>query len=219
MSTTEQLLSDFIDAWNAGRRPRVRDYLARLPDGPERDDLADRLTSWLEVAPTPAYSEQTRAEIGQAPALARLREATDNDAGLWPAVVPTLRARAGLSIADLAAKLVERFGLDREQTERTAGYLDRLEAGALDPARISQRLTTALAGILGVGERTFIDAGTYNRGLRPPPAAAGGALFRAAAPAPAAYREDFEVLARAARAPAPPPLDELDRLFTGGPDA
>ena len=219
MSTTEQLLSDFIDAWNAGRRPRVREYLARLPDGPERDDLADQLTSWLEVAPTPAYSEQTRAEISQTPALARLREATDKDAGLWPTVVPTLRERAGLSIADLAGKLVERFGLDRKETERTAGYLDRLERGALDPTRISQRLTAALAGILGVGERTLTDAGTYNRGLRPPAAAAGGALFRAAAPAPAAYREDFEVLARAARTPAPPPLDELDRLFTGGPDA
>ena len=93
MSTTEQLLSDFIDAWNAGRRPRVRDYLARLPDGPERDDLADQLTSWLEVAPTPAYSEPTRAEISRTPALARLRDATDQDAGLWPTLVPTLRER------------------------------------------------------------------------------------------------------------------------------
>ena len=93
MSTTEQLLSDFIDAWNAGRRPRVRDYLARLPDGPERDDLADQLTSWLEVAPTPAYSEQTRAEIRRTPAVTRLREATEADAGLWPTLVPTLRER------------------------------------------------------------------------------------------------------------------------------
>ena len=30
----DRVLSEFIDAWNAGRRPRVRDYLARLPDGP-----------------------------------------------------------------------------------------------------------------------------------------------------------------------------------------
>src|SRR4051794_40635917 len=205
MSTTEQLLSDFIDAWNAGRRPRVRDYLARLPDGPQRDDLADQLTSWLEVAPTPAYSEQTRAEIGQAPALARLRDATDQDAGLWPTLVPTLRERAGLSLAELAATLVARFSLDGKETERTAGYLDRLERGALDPTRISQRLTTALAGILGVGERALADAGTYSRGLRPSATAtAGGALFRAATPPPAAYQEDFELLARAARTPAPP---------------
>ena len=61
MSTNDQVLSDFIDAWNAGRRPRVREYLARLPDGPERDELADQITTWLEVAPTPAYDDETRA--------------------------------------------------------------------------------------------------------------------------------------------------------------
>ena len=60
MSTHDQVLSDFIDEWNTGHRPRVREYLARLPDGPERDELADQITTWLEVAPTPAYDEETR---------------------------------------------------------------------------------------------------------------------------------------------------------------
>ena len=27
----EQVLSEFIDAWNAGRRPEVDDYIARVP--------------------------------------------------------------------------------------------------------------------------------------------------------------------------------------------
>ncbi len=31
---TDRVLSEFIDAWNAGRRPRVRDYLARLAGRP-----------------------------------------------------------------------------------------------------------------------------------------------------------------------------------------
>ena len=43
----EQVLSDFIDAWNAGGRPRVRDYLARVPEA-ERDALADEISTWLE---------------------------------------------------------------------------------------------------------------------------------------------------------------------------
>ena len=34
-----------------------------------------------------------------------------------------------------------------------------------------------------------------------------------------AIPDDIEVLSRAAMAPAPPPMDELDRLFTGGPEA
>ncbi len=42
--------------------------------------------------------------------------------------------------------------------------------------------------------------------------------FRAEA-ADDAVRVDIELLSRAALSPAPPPMDELDRLFTGGPDA
>ena len=220
MSTTDQLLNEFIDAWNAGRRPRVRDYLARLPDGPERNGLAKQLSSWLEVAPTPDYDDATREAIAGEPALARVFAAADADAGLWPSVVPQLRARAGLSLSELAGRLLERLSLDRQNTERTAGYLDRLERGALDPTRVSRRLTVALANILGIGDRTFADTAIYSRAFRAQPAAAGGALFRATpAAAPAQLEEDFGVLARAARTPAPPPLDEIDRLFTGGPDA
>jgi transcriptional regulator with XRE-family HTH domain len=221
MSTTDQLLSEFIDAWNAGARPRVREYLARLPDGPARDELAEQLSNWLEVAPTPAYDTATRAQIAAEPAVTGLFTAANTDAGMWPTLVPRLRDRAGLSLTDLAGQLVDRFSLDRQDSDRTAGYLDRLERGTLDPARVSRRLTQALAHILGVGERTFADAATYQRAFRAQPAAAGGTLFRGA-PAPAAPAQleaDFGVLSRAARAPAPPPLDELDRLFTGGPDA
>ena len=47
-----------------------------------------------------------------------------------------------------------------------------------------------------------------------------GALFRAedGAPLPA-LMEDLAVLARAAARPAPRPMDDLDRLFLGGPTA
>jgi transcriptional regulator with XRE-family HTH domain len=184
---TDRVLSEFIDAWNAGRRPRVRDYLARLPDGPERDELADAITDWLSVAPTPAYSEGTRgairAEVARTFELSRLRE------------------RAGFSPRELAARVAKAFGLS--DVERTEGYLARLEAGELDPSRVSRRLLDALAGLLG---------GTP--ALRP----AGGALFRAE-DADATVRFDIELLSRAALSPAPSPMDELDRLFTGGPDA
>jgi transcriptional regulator with XRE-family HTH domain len=201
MSTNDQLLSDFIDAWNAGHRPRVRDYLARLPDGPERDDLAGQITSWLEIAPTPAHDEETRSQIRSEPIVARVLE---SDAAL----VPALRARAGLSVGELAARLVERLSLDRADTSRAAGYLARLERGALDPSRISRRLLDALGALLGVPGDAL---------ARPRPAA--GAIFRAESDAADRVRDDIELLSRAALSPAPPPMDELDRLFMGGPEA
>jgi hypothetical protein len=58
VSTTDRdrILSEFIDAWNAGRRPDVDDYLARV-DESERGELADALTAFLRFAPTPGYSD------------------------------------------------------------------------------------------------------------------------------------------------------------------
>jgi hypothetical protein len=188
MSTTEQVLDDFIDAWNAGRRPRVGEYLRRVPSGAPRDELASRLTLWLEVAPAPQHDERTRASIRAEPAVQQTLAAVGEAAGLWPAVVPRLRARAGISVRDLAAGLVERFGL---------------AAGA-----------DALAARLGVGAELLAGLGAGPRA-----ATSGAALFRATGVADPTLHDDIEALSRAALTPAPPPMDELDRLFLGGPDA
>jgi len=210
----DQALSDFIDAWNAGRRPRVLDFLERVPDGPEREQLADQITTWLEVAPTPDYDEPTRAEIRAEPIVQRVFAAVGDDAGLWPDVMPRLRERAGLSLRELAARVLERFELD--DADRAVAYLARLERGELEPARVSRRLLDALGETLGASGRTLRDAATFGSGLRP--VTAGGTLFRADEGAGEQVARDIAALSRAAMTPAPPPMDELDRLFTGGPD-
>jgi transcriptional regulator with XRE-family HTH domain len=216
MSTTEQVLSDFIDAWNAGRRPRVRDYLARVPDGAQRDDLADQISSWLEVAPTPDYDAAARAEIRAEPVVQQIFEAVGQDAGLWPQLVPRLRERRGWSVSQLAERLVARFGLPRADEARTAAYVAQLEHGDLEPSRLSRRLVDALADLLGASPGTFADAGGLTTMLRPP--AAGASLMRAEERPDAQFLEDIELLSRAAMRPAPAPMDEVDRLFLGGPE-
>jgi len=218
MSTSDQVLSDFIDAWNAGRRPSVREFLARVPAGAERDELAEQLSTWLEVAPAPAYDDDARAAIRAEPAVRAVLESAEHEAGLWPAVLPRLRARAGLTVGELASRLVECFSLGRGSEERAADYLERLERGELEPTRVSRRLLDALGSMLETSGRSLADAGTFGAALRP--AAAGGrTLFRAEGEAGEWVARDLEVLSRAAMAPAPAPMDELDRLFTGGPDA
>jgi hypothetical protein len=200
---TDRVLSEFIDDWNAGRRPRAREYLARLPDGPERDRLADAIADWLAVAPTPAYSDAARREITAD--VARVLDAGPTGArqragDAAAADLARLRRRAGLSGRELAVRVARAFGL--ADVERTEAYLGRMEAGELDPSRVSRRLLETLGGLLGgVPE------------LRP----AGAALFRAEE-ADATVRADIELLSRAALAGAPAPMDELDRLFRGGPD-
>jgi transcriptional regulator with XRE-family HTH domain len=216
MSRTEQVLSEFVDAWNAGRRPRAREYLARVPEGPERDQLADEIMTWLELAPTPAYDAATRAQIRAEPIVQRVLRAADEQAGLWPDVIPRLRERAGLSLRELALRVVERFGLGGGAVARAEEYLGRMERGELAPARVSLRLLDALGETLGASGRTLGEAAQLGGGFRP--AAAGGTLFRSDADADDQVVLDIEALSRAALQPAPPPMDELDRLFTGGPD-
>jgi hypothetical protein len=216
MSTIDKLLSDFIDAWNAGERPRVREYLARVPEGPARDELADLLTFWLETAPAPALDDTARAAIRAEPVVRQVFDAAGSDAGLWPQLIPRLRARAGLSIGQLATRILERFGLASGNHERAADYLERLEGGELEPARVSRRLLDALGELLGASGRTLAEAAGIGAGLRP--ASSGGTLFRAEAETGDWIAQDIEALSRAAMTPAPAALDELDRLFVGGAD-
>jgi hypothetical protein len=217
MSTnSDQVLSQFIDAWNAGRRPRVLEYLRRVPEGAARDELAGQIGAWLEVAPAPDLDPAVRARVRAEPAVERALQAARAEAGLWPALIPRLRARAGLSVGQVAARIVERFRLGAGDQERAEAYLERLERGELAPARVSRRLLDALGDLLGASGRTLAEAGALGAGLRPAPG--GGALFRAGADAGDQVAEDLDVLGAAAMTPAPPPMDELDRLFLGGPE-
>ena len=109
----------------------------------------------------------------------------------------------------MARRLVAVFDLDDEP--RAAKYLKQIERGELDPGRLSGRLLDALAAILGA-DRDQLAAG-------PPAFAAGQAFFRAEEDADRWIAEDIDALSRAALAAAPEPMDELDRLFLGGPGA
>jgi hypothetical protein len=208
ISRTEQVLAEFIEAWNAGRRPRVADFLGRLPEGPEREALAADLTTFISLAPTPALSEEALAEVRAEPALRAAVTAWETGS-----LLPSLRERAGFSRASLAERLVQRFGLAGEQAaERAEGYVERLELPALEPSRLSRRMLDALGELLGASTAVLQGA--------PVPRTAGALLRADERGADAAFLEDVALLSRAALTPAQPvEQDELDRLFTGGPDA
>jgi transcriptional regulator with XRE-family HTH domain len=209
MTVVEQILGEFVDAWKAGRRPDAIEYLARAPEG-ERDELAGLLAAWLEIAPTPAYDAPARESIAREPALRSALDAAARAREPLAARLPALRERAGLAVGDVARRLVAVFGLQGDE-QRTAGYLQALEREELDASRASRRLLDALAAILGADRDELVTA--------PAAPATGHALFRAEDDAPRWVADDIDALSRAAVVPAPAPMDELDRLFLGGPDA
>ena len=186
MSTTDQLLGQFIEAWNAGERRDVREFLARASDQ-DRSQLAEMLSAWLELAPTPAWDEATLEQISAEPALRAALDATAAEPVSVGEQVLTLRERAGLGVADL-------------------------ERGELDPGGLSRRLLAGLAAILGADRDELIFQ---------PAMSSGQTFFRAEGEADEWFADGIDALSRAALSPAPVsgPLDELDLLFIGGPDA
>lgn len=213
MTSTEKVLGEFIDAWKAGRRPEVDDYLQRVPEA-DRDELAEQLLSWLSVAPTPAYDEATRAQIARDLAVLAAVDALDAVILPLPERVATLRSRAGLAITDVASRLAAAFGLGGQEA-RTATYLQQLEDDELDTSRLAQRLRDALASILGTDPDLLAPSPAWSAGA----AQASPAMWRADEAPDTEVAEAFEQFAAAAMTPAPEPMDELDRLFLGGPNA
>ncbi len=215
MTSIDQALGEFINAWNAGQRPDVDEILDRVPDA-DREQLADLLSTWLQVAPTPQYGAQARADVDREPALQAAFAAAAESRTPLSARMRRLRERAGLAVDEVAEQVVEAFGLAGQEA-RTTAYLEELERDQLDVRRLSNRLLDALAAIFGT-DRGLLAPGPF---APPPPAAAsaaGGQLCRAEQDRAQWIADDIDALSEAAMAPAPAPMDEVDRLFLGGPD-
>jgi hypothetical protein len=206
----DRILSDFMDAWNAGRRPDVGDFLSRVPPGPERAELADQITTWLTWAPTPDYDDATYDEIASEPLVREVVAAVEQPAGLWPALLARLRRRSRMSTADVASAISEPLGIAGRE-EKAARYLDDMESGRLDPAGVSRRVLEVLARVLGVRDSDLAAAGDLGWSPR-----AGGALMRADPDVVAEATPHLELLAEAMAAPSQERWDEVDELFRGG---
>jgi transcriptional regulator with XRE-family HTH domain len=209
-SMREQVLSEFIDAWNAGRRPDVDEYIARVP-GEEQVVFGEELATFLTFAPTPEYSDHALTAIK-----AEIAAAGDEERRpLFAALLRRLREHFGLTTTDLADNLIETLELTAQQTPKAASYLDRLETGSLEPARVSRRVFVALAHVFGVSEQGLEDAADRSAWALTGRATAAP-VFRADEDAAARAERHLEVLADALAAPGGSHRDEVDELFLGG---
>jgi hypothetical protein len=208
MVSIDRVLSEFIDDWNAGRRPQVDECLERVAEA-DRAELADQLMTWLEIAPTPQYDDAAREAIAAEPVVREAIAAMSSESGLWPALLPRLRSRAALSVGELATRLVSALGLGGDAEPKTENYLAELESGRLDPGRVSRRVLDGLARALRVDVSVLEEAG--GGAFRPAP------MFRASTPPRADTAHNLEVLADMLSAPTPAAdWDEIDQLFRGG---
>jgi hypothetical protein len=207
----DQVLSEFIDAWNAGLRPDVDDYVARVAEA-DRPELAQQLVTFLSVAPTPDYSDAALSEIRADPIVDRALGAPAERGGLLPSLLAALRERFSLSTPQLAAELVRELELPEDKAAKTASYLERLERGDLEASRVSRRVFDALAGLFSVPRHELEGAGDLGSWAMP----AAAPAFRAEDDAAAAAAPHLDLLAKGLATPGGAERDEVDDLFLGG---
>ena len=202
---TDKLLSAFIDAWIAGERPRLEEYLQRARPA-ERSALADAIDDFVTLAPTPRYDAATLRAI-RAEATGTTVEVAS---ATLPALLTQLRASAGLSARELAGRLSPTLGVAGHEP-KLERYVERLERGELDGRRLSQRLLDALARLLSV------DADTLDGASRLGAVAPAGIRLRGGDPHTAGeVRDKLELLAELMATPDAQQWDEVDELFLGG---
>ena len=207
MASPEQLLSEFCDAWNAGERPRVSEFLEQAPAG-DREELAALIRTFLEQAPTPDFSPETLAAISSEPAVSELASLLESQSGFWPTLLPRLRRRSKLTRDQVVAQLAELLGLKGKEA-RIHPYYHQMETGTIEPGGVSRRVLEGLASVFKVDVREIEEAGDFE--LTSPGTSYAFLRSYSLQESKGADAFDFEAPASPGR-----DLDEIDQLFLGG---
>jgi hypothetical protein len=211
MTDVERLLTEYKEAHQGGGDADPRPYLARVW-GVDRELLAGLIDAYLEEAPRrplPTALGESRA----APVVEEVERSLAGAGGMWPALLPRLRARARLRRSELVAQLAARLGAQGQQ-DKVGLYYHQMEQGLLPESGVSETVLEALGKIIDSSASALRKAGQMP--APGPPRTDEGAVFARATygePAAAAPADEAELPARERR---PEEWDEVDRLFRGG---
>ncbi len=186
--------------------------MARL-SGSERELLSALIDAYLEAAPRRELDAEALRLSPAATVAEGVQRSLEGESGLWPALLPRLRARARLRRSELVAQLAARLGAQAEE-EKVALYYHQMEQGLLPERGVSETVLDALGQIVDWSGEALRKAGQM--------------------PAPGPRRDDpGAVFARTTVGQVAPPApgqapvaedqgedwDEVDRLFRGGPSS
>jgi hypothetical protein len=209
VTSVDRLLADYIAEHRAGGEADPREYLARA--SPEqRTELAALIDTYLTYASRRPFDQAMFRGSSAERTVDELERAIVGQAGLWPAVLPNLRGRAGLKRSELVERLAAMLGVTSRK-EKVADYYHQMEQGLLPAQGVSDRVLGVLGQLVGETLQTLRDAG---RALTP--SGQGPAAAPAAAFARRAYSDPGAQEGAAAAARHEAEWDEVDELFRGG---
>ena len=147
MAEVEQLLRDFVAAFEADGEANPRTYLDQL-EGVDRSELEVLIDAYLERAPAREWDPEAFERSGGRELADRLHASLVGGGGLWPTLLPRLRNRAKLKRGELVARLASELGVE-DRTEKVRDYYHEMESGLLPSEGVSDQVLDALAGALG----------------------------------------------------------------------
>jgi hypothetical protein len=208
MTDVERLLAEYKEAHRSGGEADPRPYLERV-SGVDRELLAGLIDAYLTQAPRRSFSAAGFHESRAATVAEDVQRSLAGAGGLWPALLPRLRARARLRRAELVAQLAARLGAQAQQ-DKVGLYYHQMEQGLLPESGVSDTVLEALGKIVDSTASALRKAGQMP--APGPPRTDEGAVFaRATYGEPAAPAPEL-----AAREGPAEEWDEVDRLFRGG---
>jgi hypothetical protein len=213
MSDVERLLGEYKQAHTDSGDADPRPYLAQAT-GTDRELLAGLIDAYLEAAPR---RELDAAALRASPAgvvAEGVQRSLEGQSGMWPSVLPRLRARARLRRAELVGQLAARLGAQAEE-EKVALYYHQMEQGLLPERGVSETVLEALGQIVDWSGEALRKAGQMP--APGPPRGDPGAVFARTTVGRVAPPPPGQAPSEGATAEASEDWDEVDRLFRGGP--
>jgi hypothetical protein len=211
MRPVDRLFADYVAEYQAGPGVDPQAYLSQAALA-DRAELIALIDGYLSRAPRRTFDPNAFRGSSAQRTVDMLDRALGGESGLWPALLPELRDRAGLRRGELVQRLTAALGVTGREA-KVGGYYHRMEQGRLTATGVSDRVLAALGELLGESTEA----------LR----AAGAALspFAGADDAPAFARAALADPVDASAAPGDPApaadgadtqRDAVDDLFTGG---
>jgi hypothetical protein len=209
MDSVETLLAEYVAEHRSGGKADPVEYLSRAAPA-ERRELATLIDGFLARSPRAPLAPQPSPDPRAEATIEALSRSIGGESGLWPALLPRLRDRAGLKRRELVERLAKSLGVS-DRVPKVERYYHEMELGLLPARGVSDRVLEALAKLVGVSASELRSAG----------ATLGGAAG-AGAPKVEAFARTASIDALAAPAPegasseTPERWDEVDELFRSG---